>query len=127
MALVGRCPRIASYTSSSSASAASRRNGEPNAGLGGRRGGETPRPLDELEAELELTLPQELVTLMRPLWRRDTRFLPCFSNDSLISTWIVATIGRGNVGGDTIGAGAGTRDDDDVERDFLRRMTGVGL
>jgi len=66
---------------------------------------------------------------MRPLWRRDMRFLPCFSNDSLISTWIVAIIGGGNVGGDTAAAGAGARDDDDddVERDFLRRMTGVGL
>jgi hypothetical protein len=63
---------------------------------------------------------------MRPLWRRDMRFLPCFSNDSLISTWIVATIGGGNVGGDTVGAGAGVREDD-VERDFLRRITGVGL
>ena len=126
MALVVRCPGIASYSSSSSASAASRRNGEPNAGLGGRRG-EVPRPLDELEAELELTLPLELVTLMRPLWRRDMRFLPCFSNDSLMSTWIVATIGADNVGGDTAGAGAGARDGDDVERDFLRHMRGVGL
>ena len=118
---------MASYSSSPSVSAASRRNGEPNAGLGGRRGGVAPRPLDELEVELELTLPLELVTLMRPLWRRDMRFLPCFSNDSLISTWIVATIGGGNVGGDTVGAGAGAREDDDVERDFLRRITGVGL
>ena len=87
--------------------------------------------MDELEAELELTLPLELVTLIRPLWRRDMRFLPCFSNASLISTWIVATIGGGNVGGDTVGADAGVRDDDDdgddVEHDFFRRMTGVGL
>jgi hypothetical protein len=45
---------------------------------------------------------------------------------SLISTWIVATIGEGNVGGDTVGAWAGAWEDDD-ESDFLRRMTGVGL
>ena len=45
---------------------------------------------------------------------------------ALHTTWtrIVATIG-----GDTVGEDAGVRDDDDddVERDFLRRMTGAGL
>ena len=107
-----------------------RRNGEPNAGLGGRRGGEAARLLDELEAEPELTLLPELVTLIRPLWRRDIRLLPCFSNDSLMSTWIVATIGAGRIGrggGGKVGVSRWGRDDDDVERGFLRRMTSVGL
>ena len=50
---------------------------------------------------------------------------------ALHTTWtrIVATIGGGDVGGDTVGEDAGVRDDDDddVERNFLRRMTGAGL
>jgi hypothetical protein len=46
--------------------------------------------VDELvDPDLELPVP----TVIRPLCRRDIRFLFCFSSDSSISTWIVATIG----------------------------------
>jgi hypothetical protein len=85
-----RCPWTAAY-SSSSASPASRRNGEPKAGLGARGGGDVVQLLvDELvDPDLELPVP----TVIRPLCRRDIRFLFCFSSDSSISTWIVATIG----------------------------------
>ena len=129
-----RCPWIASYSSSSSASPASRRNGDPNAGLGARGGGDVTLLLVEelVDPELECPLPTALVTLIRPLCHRDIRFLFDFSNDSPISTWIVATIGacRSRGGGDDWRASTCVeRDTDGVDRGFkfLRRVTGVGL
>jgi hypothetical protein len=82
--------------------------------------------VDELvDPELELPLP----TVIRPLWRRDIRFLFCFSSDSSISTRIVATIGAWRWGGGEDEGRASTWccEVDDVERGFLRRVTGVGL
>jgi hypothetical protein len=69
-----RCPWTAAY---SSASPASRRNGDLKAGLGARGGGDVARLLvDELvDPELECPLPTALVTLIGPLCRRDMRFL----------------------------------------------------
>src|SRR6266404_5315234 len=123
---------MASYSSSSSASPALRLKGEPNAGLGARGGGDTVRVfVDVLEPELEFPL----AVTIRPLCRRDMRLLLCFSNDSSKSTWIVATIGAGRIGrggGDDGGPSMWECDEsddddaDDVERGFLRRVTGVG-
>ena len=63
---VSRCPWTAAYPSSSSASPPSRRNGDPNAGLGARGGGDVARLfVDELvDPELECPLPTALVTLI---------------------------------------------------------------
>ena len=47
--------------------------------------------MDELVVEPELEWPHP--TVIRPLCRRDIRFLLYFSNDSSMSTWVVATIG----------------------------------
>jgi hypothetical protein len=60
-----RCPWTAAYFSSSSASPASCRNGDPKAGLGARGGGDVAQLLvDELvDPELECPLPTALVTL----------------------------------------------------------------
>ena len=81
-------------------------HGDPEAGLGARGGGGVVRLLvDELvDPELECLLLTALVILIRPIYRRDMRFLFDFSNDSSISTWIVATIGacRGCGGGDSL-------------------------
>jgi hypothetical protein len=81
--------------------------------------------VDELvDPELELPLP----TVIGLLCRRDIRFLFCFSSDSSMSTWIVAAIGAWRRGGEEDeGAGTWSCEADDVERGFLRRVTGVGL
>jgi hypothetical protein len=114
------------YSSSSSTSPASRRNGEPNAEPGARGGGDAVRLLvDELvDPELELPLPM----VIRPLCRRDICFLFCFSSDSSISTWIVASIGAWRMGGGDEGrTSTWCCEVDDVERGFFRCVTGVGL
>ena len=84
--------------------------------------------VDELVVEPELELP--LPTVIRPLCRLDIRFLFCFSNDSSMSTWMVATIGacRKEGGGGEGRASTCGCEAVDVERGFLRRVvTGVGL
>ena len=125
------CPWTAAYSSSSSASPASRRNGDPKAGLGACGGGDVVRLLDELvDPELECPLPTASVTLISPLCRRDIRFLFDFSNDSSISTWIVATIGACRScggGGDWRASTCVGWDTDGVEWGFFRRVTGIGL
>ena len=80
---------------SPSVSQASHRNGKPNVGPGARGGEKVVRPLEELEPELEFPL-----VTTRLLCRRDICFLPCFRNDSLILTWIVATTGARRAGED---------------------------
>ena len=79
-----RCLLTASHPSSYSASPASCRNGEPDAGPGARGGSEVVRLIvgEIVEQDLELRPP----TVMRPFRRRDIHFLFCFSNYSLIST-----------------------------------------
>ena len=57
-------------------------------------------------------------------------FFVCFSKDSSMSTWVVATIGACRTAGRGMRESASTRGcevDVDVERGFLRRVTGVGL
>ena len=97
-----RWPWTTVYSSSSSASPKSRRNGDPKAGRCARGGDVARLLIDELvDLELECPLPTASVTLIRPLCR-DMRFLFDFRNDSSISTWIVATIGACRIceGGD---------------------------
>ena len=63
--------------------------------------------------------------VIRLLCRRDIRFLLCFSSDSSILTWEIATIGACRTwggGASTWGCYAG-----DVERGVLRGVTSVGL
>ena len=84
--------------------------------------------VDELVVEPELELP--LPTVIRPLCRRDIRFLFCFSNDPSMSTWMVATIGAcRSVGGGGEGRAStrGCEADADVEHGFLGHVIGVGL
>jgi hypothetical protein len=56
----------------------------------------SPVSVDELvDPDLELPLP----AVIRPLCRRDARFLFYFSNDSSMSTWIPTMIGAWSAGG----------------------------
>jgi hypothetical protein len=80
--------------------------------------------VDELvDPELELPLP----TVIRPLCLRDIRFLFRSSNESSTTTWIIGTIGAWRRGGgeDEKRASTWCCEADDVERGFLRRVTGV--
>ena len=64
--------------------------------------------------------------MIRPLYHRDIRFLLCSRNDSLILTWIVATIGGRRTGGDDERAITWGYEEVDEERDFLRREMVLG-
>ena len=112
---------MTAFSSSSFAIPASRRNGEPNAGPGARGGWEVVRPFEELEPELEFPL-----VMIRPLCHRDIHFLLCIRNDSLISTWIVATIGQRRTGGEDERAITWRWEEVDEDRDFLRRVMVLG-
>ena len=119
-----RCPWTAAYSSSSSASPAERRNGEPNtrlgargvghrATLGGRAGSRTRARVAHAGGDKAAPPPRYTFLVLR----------------SSMSTWIIATIGacrsmRG--GGEERASTWGCEADVDVERGFSRRVTGVG-
>ena len=113
---------MAAISSSSSASPASRRAGDPNAGLGGR--GDDASDLDEDRDDPAIGV---VFTVSKPLCRLEILFFPRTSRCSSTSTWMVATIGGGGGGGEAR-EGTGRRDvADELDRDLLRRITGDGL
>ena len=81
-----RVLHTSSSTSSSPARSAERRNGELKARLGVRGGARTALGGRTNRARARVAVADS----DRPLCRRDIRFLFCFSNNSSMSTWMVA-------------------------------------